>query len=60
MRDQLKAFYLDWVNNYITVSTMAEHYGISVRNCESLISIGGCIYEGDHGDYCQHLESDQC
>lgn len=33
-------FYLDWVNNYLTVEKMAEHYSITEEQCSALIDTG--------------------
>ena len=40
MNRQLREFYLDWVNNYLTVETMAEHHDLDVRHARILIDIG--------------------
>ena len=40
MNKQLREFYLDWVNNYLTVETMAEHHGLDVDDAKTLISMG--------------------
>jgi hypothetical protein len=40
MNKQLREFYLDWVNNYLTVETMAEHHGLDVSHARTLIDIG--------------------
>jgi adenine-specific DNA glycosylase len=32
MAKQLQAFYLDWVNNYLTVEKMAEHNELTVED----------------------------
>jgi hypothetical protein len=40
MNKQLREFYLDWVNNYLTVETMAEHHGLDVDDAKALISMG--------------------
>jgi len=40
MNKQLREFYLDWVNNYLTVETMAEHHGLDVSHACALIDIG--------------------
>jgi len=37
---QLREFYLDWVNNYLTVETMAEHHELDVEHARVLIGIG--------------------
>jgi len=38
------AFYLDWVNNYLTVEKIAEHHGISVDLAKELISLGRDVH----------------
>jgi hypothetical protein len=40
VKDALKATYLDWVNNYLTVKTMAEHYEVEVGTMMHLIGLG--------------------
>tara|TARA_R110000765_G_scaffold162574_1_gene267366 strand:+ start:476 stop:649 length:174 start_codon:yes stop_codon:yes gene_type:complete len=40
MNKQIIEFYLDWVNNYLTVETMAEHHGLDVEHARTLIKIG--------------------
>ena len=40
---KLELFYLDYVNNFITVKRFAEFYGISEKRALSLIDIGGDI-----------------
>jgi hypothetical protein len=45
MKNKLMEFYLDYVNNFITVERMAEYYEIEVDHCNSLISIGKYYHE---------------
>ena len=40
---KLELFYLDYVNNFITVKRFAEFYGISEKKALSLIDIGNEI-----------------
>ena len=40
MRNSLISAYLDYVNNYLTVGTFAEHYGLTEDEAESLIELG--------------------
>ena len=40
---KLELFYLDYVNNFITVKRFAEFYGISEKRALSLIDIGNEI-----------------
>lgn len=40
MKKQLIEFYLDWVNNYVTLSKMAEAYGLTNPQAQKLIELG--------------------
>ena len=40
MAKQLQEYYLDWVNNYLTVDKIAEHHEITVADAELLINLG--------------------
>ena len=33
-------YYLDWVNNFITVQGYADHYGLPLEKAEKRITIG--------------------
>lgn len=44
MGDQLQAFYLDWVNNYLTVAKIAEHNGITEPHALELINMGRKVH----------------
>ena len=54
--NQLQAFYLDYVNNYITVDCIAEHNGLTKEHADELIKIGRTIHEirVDAWNYCQN------
>ena len=45
MKKQLQEFYLDWVNNYLTMEKMAEHYGLTSEAVETLIDLGRLYHE---------------
>lgn len=47
MRSQLKEFYLDYVNNYLTVAKIAEHNEIAYKYAETLINIGRVLHNAD-------------
>ena len=40
MKQQIIDFYLDYTNNYLTASKMAEDYGLTIYECKQLIDIG--------------------
>ncbi len=46
----LRAFFLDWCNNWGTPEKMASHYGITVATCEDLINVGRCLHESSCED----------
>jgi hypothetical protein len=37
------AFYIDWVNNYLTIEKIAEHHGITIDCAKVLIEEGRSI-----------------
>lgn len=45
IKDPLIDFYLDWVNNYLTIAKMAENYRITENQCGDLINIGRDFFE---------------
>ena len=42
---ELIKFYLDWVNNFLTFSAMADHYGLPYKVVEECIHIGMELHE---------------
>ena len=45
MAKQLQDFYLDWINNYLTVEKMAEHNELTVEDTVTLINLGRSYHE---------------
>lgn len=45
MKKQLIAFYLEWVNEWLTTERMAEHHGLSRRQTLTLIKLGKDLHE---------------
>jgi hypothetical protein len=45
MKDTLIEFYLDWVNNYLSITKMAEDNGISFEVTVNLIELGKNLHE---------------
>ena len=39
------AFYLDWVNNWITPAAMGDHYGLTAAECKALINAGRALFD---------------
>ena len=39
------AFYLDWVNNWLTPAAMADHYGVTIGECKALIDAGRALFD---------------
>lgn len=48
MREKLTAIYLDWVNNYLTLETFAEHNGLHLDEAAALIHLAKTIFENPH------------
>ena len=49
-RDYLTAIYLDWVNNYVTVFSFAEHNGLTVEQASNLIKLAKEVFNSKHPD----------
>lgn len=47
-RDQLFKEYTDWVNNYLTIGTFAEHRGLTVLEAQALIQLAQSCFENNH------------
>ncbi len=45
MKDTLIAFYLDWVNNYLTIEKMAEYNQLTKEETIELIYMGKRYHE---------------
>ena len=43
--EYLIAFYLDWVNNWLTPKAMADHYVVSIAECTALINAGRALFD---------------
>lgn len=50
MRDTLIAAYLDYVNNYLTVATYAEHNGLTEAQAQTLIDLARTVANSPHID----------
>lgn len=47
MRDQLKAFYLEYVNAYITVAAMSDYKHMTEADTQTCVDMGRRIHEED-------------
>jgi hypothetical protein len=45
MKKQLIVFWLDFVNNFLTVKNYAEYHGIPEYECSELLKIGKTLNE---------------
>ena len=45
MAKQLQEFYLDWVNNYITLEKIAEYNELTAEDTATLINLGRSYHE---------------
>lgn len=48
MRQTLIDAYLDYVNNYLTVSKYAEHNGLTFEQGKALLTLGAELYYTNH------------
>lgn len=42
---QLQEWYLDFVNNYLTIEKWAEHHQVSVKEANDILSLGKKLHE---------------
>lgn len=47
MKKQLIDFYLDWFNNFVSVTALADYYGIDEWHALDLIRIGKQLHENE-------------
>ncbi len=47
-REQLKAIYLQWVNDFLSVARFAEYHGITDAQAADLITLARDIFNTDH------------
>lgn len=47
-REQLAAVYLDWRNNFLTITGFAEHYGLHDAEAAALINLARQCFENPH------------
>ena len=45
MKRALVELYLEWVNDYLTMETMAEHHKLAEDDLRTLVSIGKRLHE---------------
>jgi len=46
--NQFKEYYLDWLNNFLTVDGYAEHYGLTESQALQRIRIGKTVHNRNH------------
>lgn len=47
-REQLAQVYIDWRNDYLTISKFAEDYGLYDSEAEMLLNLARQCYENPH------------
>lgn len=40
MSSEVESMYLDYVNNFLTVSSFAEYYGLTIKRANEIINLG--------------------
>jgi len=48
MREQFSEWYLDFVNNFLTLDGFAEYYGISHDQAKQVVELGKAIHHSPH------------
>lgn len=59
VRKIVTEFYLDWVNNYMTIAKIAEDYGMRQSDVIVLINMGRRYHE-DHLDFKNGFIDQEC
>lgn len=44
IKNILQTLYLDYLNNFISVSGFAEHYGLTTEQAEQVLGLGRAIH----------------
>lgn len=47
-RDYLSQLYIDWFDNYISMSVFAEHHGLTIVQAGYAIELGRQIHNSKH------------
>ena len=47
-REQLAAVYLEWVNDYLTIGTYADHHGLRYEEAAALLQLARACYYQPH------------
>ena len=48
MRDTLIAAYLDYINNYASITLYAEHNGLTTNEAQVLLGVARSVFEHSH------------
>jgi hypothetical protein len=54
IKDEIKAMYLDWINNFLTVKRFAERYNLTTEQAEIIIKVGRELHESSVKENKQH------
>lgn len=49
-KDYLIALYLEWLNNFASLSKFAEHHGLTISQANELIKIARVVFDSNHPD----------
>jgi len=47
-REQLAAVWREWVNDYLTIGTYADHHGLHYEEAAALLRLARACYEQPH------------
>lgn len=56
LKETIQESYLDYVNNYLTITTFAEHKGLTYDEAEDLIRLGRKLHERIVAENKQYFE----
>lgn len=49
-REVLRAIYLDWINNYLTITTFADHNGLTDEQARKLVDLAREVFNDYNPD----------
>lgn len=54
---QLTEFYLDWINNWLTMKSFAEHHGLPIAETRALVKVGEQLHLANVREYAKLEEA---
>jgi hypothetical protein len=49
-RNNLAALYLMWRNDYLSITTFADHFGLTIEEAQGLLAVAKSCHQNPHPD----------